>query len=705
MFSAAILASVSLILAPGDASSAWQRRAWQDDGLPLRRTVIVPGTDPPPPIVVTEFFGHGAIGAKQQRIAVYCGKRQVPARIMQTGRGDFCRVAFQPNGSQDRQFQVYYGGQPARGGPPPPWQPGPGLILETRSWRKCNLNRLDSVRAAFQASSSLGSDYVSSVFHRCNPMTPTAAPFLSHYEGRLQITAPGKYAFYTSSQDCSFLLIDGEQVVAAPGRHGPARRARHPGYVTLQPGAHELAYWHAAAGPSACMVAAWRPPQAARPRPIPPEAFGADRIARLPARYLEHRTRRLQPDFALVVLGEAPVSDDGPWMVRVRLENTTAKMMMQNARCRWQFGDGQESEQQDPQHVYLHPGPYRVTLTVRRGSRQLQSTSVVVVSRPRLLPGQKTRPAETPAKYLPVLATYDPRQLDSAGLLQLVRVYLDAGRAGDAAQAGQAALASATQPVDDATGWQIANLVGPVLRDQLDKPQEAFELWRVAGQRIKRPAWRVQCAIEAADICLSDLLRRADARPFLEFATPRLTTDEGELASQTYRVWGDWYARGGQAKAAREAYLKAQQRVGTRRSVTEASAWRGAHSRSTESFLRQGQLNRAARELRRWRREFPADKCQGYFSLLQARYWVAKGKLPNAIAVASDLLTVNPESPYADQLLLLVADSETRLQHAARARAACQSLLTDYPGSPLIEEAKRRLRHLQQAGGSGAARE
>ena len=36
------------------------------------------------------------------------------------------------------------------------------------------------------------------------------------------------------------------------------------------------------------------------------------------------------------------------------------------AKVLWDFGDGQTSESLNPGHVYLHPGVYRVTLTVKR---------------------------------------------------------------------------------------------------------------------------------------------------------------------------------------------------------------------------------------------------------------------------------------------------------------------------------------------------
>jgi len=62
--------------------------------------------------------------------------------------------------------------------------------------------------------------------------------------------------------------------------------------------------------------------------------------------------------------------------------------------------------------------------------------------------------------------------------------------------------------------------------------------------------------------------------------------------------------------------------------------------------------------------------------------------------VAADLLTVNPDSSYADQLVYLAAECEEQLGHVDRARAGYRSVLADYPGSPLVKSAKQKLAQL-----------
>ena len=141
----------------------------------------------------------------------------------------------------------------------------------------------------------------------------------------------------------------------------------------------------------------------------------------------------------------------------------------------------------------------------------------------------------------------------------------------------------------------------------------------------------------------------------------------------------------------RAAYARAMTALDSRKSAVEQDAWRGAHSRSTEEFLRDKALDRAWSELRGWQEQYPIDKVEGYLTLLQARYWAARNKWPQAIALAADLVAINPDSPYADRLVYLSAECEEKSGHGDRRSAAYQSLITDYPGSPLVATAKKRI--------------
>jgi TolA-binding protein len=164
---------------------------------------------------------------------------------------------------------------------------------------------------------------------------------------------------------------------------------------------------------------------------------------------------------------------------------------------------------------------------------------------------------------------------------------------------------------------------------------------------------------------------------------------------------GDWYARSGNAKESRQSYEKAETGRELAYSSAERNAWRGAHSRSAEAYLRSNELDRVRSELDRWQLDFPDDKWEGYLSYVLARYWMARERFDQAAAVANDLLVVNPNSPYADRLLFLAAECEQESGRHQRATAVYESLIRDYPGSPLVDRAKQEVKRIQSGPPSG----
>jgi hypothetical protein len=642
----------------------------------VRRVQLPAGTVPP--ILVVEFLAHGELAPGGANLAVYdSGDRLVPWHILQAGPGDFCRLAIQtrPKGTA---YRIFYGGK----APPeksPPWTAAAGLLLETRQWKRCDLTSLDSVRAAFESSVPLGGDYVDGVFHRFNPCHPDPEPFLSRYEGVLHAGKAGTYAFFTSSQDCSFLFLDGKLIVSAPGHHGPVGDARIRGQVELSAGRHRFEYLHAAAGPDACMVAAWQPPGAAAPEIIPARAFDdgdIDRVAPGPPRHARHG---LLPDFTAEAVGDAGLAEGNLPLVRVRF--------LAGKGRHWDFGDGQSADEAEPVHVYLHPGLFAVKAASAGGPAVVNR---IQVHRAVTAADAKKGPDRL-ADYLPILNRYDPTKLPDLDALQLVRFCAEVNQHDRAVKVGRTRLLAEPPPEDEAVVLALVRLVGPRLRDSFDDPGSAAAVWEAAARSVKQPAARAGCELEAADIRLHDLLQRGPAGKLLEAATGRLArAPDPALTARLHRLWGDWSARGGDRDAARAAYARAVAAAG-RRSIVESEARRGAFSRSVEAFLRDRELDRARDELRAWQDECPGDRVKGYLTLLWARYHIARGQWADVVVVANDLLAVNRDAPHADSLVFLAAECEERLGHPDRARAGYKSLVSDYPGSSLVPAARQKL--------------
>ncbi|MCR4411278.1 MAG: PKD domain-containing protein [Thermoguttaceae bacterium] len=717
-------------------------------------------------VVVTQFFHHAQINAEGTNVlvATKAGK-PVPTRVLQLGPGDYCRLAFEPQSGQNA-YEIFYGGDAPAASEVPPWTSKDGLLLETREFKPCNLHRLDSVREAFHSSKPIGADYVDRVQHAHNPFALTPAPFLSRYSGTMHLATAATYGFITSSQDCSFLLIDDKVVVEAPGAHGPAHHALRGSRkdVALSAGPHKFEYYHAASGPQAFMVAAWEiNPRDPKPEPvaIPPEVFHAGSIGREAAGSPSMRGEKVMPDFVMNLAGSVPLPDREIPLVRVQFRDASPRSLALNSKFLWEFGDGQTSEQPNPEHVYLRPGLYPVKLTVRRAGRPFEIVHRVYVDQPKITARDQLDELDA---YLPILEKYDPRTLDAAALGQLVAAYqakadallatpdetedlaakpgrrrakaaskaiertaeapptpeelakerqLAAARKAEAmkytaaaVEAGKVALVAESAAKGDDDLLKLARLVGPMLRDQLGDSRQAGAIWQGAARRIAAPEAKGECLVEAADIAVNDLANPKVARTFLDQATENLKAPKAkELAARLQRVWGDYYALAGDGKAARKAYAAAETLTASTRTNAERIAWQGAHGRSTEQFLKTEEYDRAAAQIRQWQEEFPADKIHGYITYLYARYWAGRKQYAAAIALAGQLAAVNADSPYIDQLLLLAAECERAMGDAPKAVARLESLLKNYPGSPLVPLVKERLAQWKSSEGAKGARD
>ncbi len=702
-------------------------------------------------VVVTEFFHHGEINPEGGNVLVVTAKNEpVATRVLQLGPGDYCRLAFQTAERQPR-YDVFYGGEQSPQDLPP-WTNQDGLLLETRKYKYCNPNSLEAVREAFESATPIGSDYVDGVHHSRNPFSLKAEPFLSRYSGHLHIASAGTYGFLTSSRDASFLLIDDQLVISAPGLHGPEHRAKRGTRkdVQLKPGAHKFDYYHLAAGPDAIMAAAWEVnPLEDKPKPaaIPPAAFRAERIGKASAGAVALRTLKSAPDYVVAIAGDVPLPDNPEPLIGVSFRNTSAASLLAANNAYWDFGDGQTSDQLHPDHVYLRPGLYKVSLTIRRLGRELTMSNRIYIDRP-FLTRHDEKKFHKLDDYLTVLDGYNLTALDAASLRQLVEAYTfkaaglenpepkeedaqpqeekpaETAEQAPATPRGRTPAKPEPEPVvetpnmyyekalaagkvafldansraigDDEELLKLARIISAIARNRLVQSDLAFEIWEGASRRIRSTEGKAECYIEAADIAINDLLRPATMKAVLEAADRNVgNTGSGALAARLACIWGDYYAATGDGDAARKAYLRAEQIAVEQGRYIERTAWRGAHSRSVEAFLHGKKYHRAVEQIRLWQTAFPTERIDGFLTIMYARYWAALEKWGQVVAQAEQLQAVNPDSPYVDQALVLAAEADVKRNRPDRAIATLRSLLNDYPGSPLVPEIKKTLAEME----------
>ena len=229
-------------------------------------------------------------------------------------------------------------------------------------------------RAEFQ-----GGEFVDRVYASFNPFGPNAKA-LHLFDGILLIEKGGESQFCLASTDSSFLLIDGREVVAWPGRHpvkdGLEGKVR--GSAQLTPGAHRFTFMHANAGNDSYAIAAIVPPGEKRHFVIGPEAF--TRAAYAFVGPLTRKDGQRQADFIWDNSYMVNIADH--CMYLITFEAAPMKEAP-TATFEWDFGDGTRGSGLKTEHLYFARGDQTVTLTATLGDGQKTSCRQTLRVNPR----------------------------------------------------------------------------------------------------------------------------------------------------------------------------------------------------------------------------------------------------------------------------------------------------------------------------------
>ena len=664
------------------AGPAWAQAGWWNYRWQYRRMVTV--TDVPRTrcegeevgVVTMPTGGLMGRGGRDIRVVTATGLL-VPHRVLMTGPGDVVRLAFALRPGHRRYF-VYFG-NPKSGKEPPALKIRRGVLLESWLYQRGPIATLRQVQHAFDtAGVLLGRDFRDKIFLGHNPFGPQGR-VCNLFTAYVFCRTSGEYTFSTSSQDASFLLVDGKLVVSNGGRHRPQRRAYRRGRIDLNRGLHEIKVYHISTGWVPVIVVAWREPNAKRLWTIPPEAFTPVRRAR--PGMLERYGRAVQADFIPVHAGES-------FMANRYYQRYAFAAMTRGAVGRkvfqWDFGDGQKAAGERCEHVYLRDGPYKVTLTARLGTQTVKRVNEIYVTRPW---DQVTINRLDPvADHARIVAGYDFSAADPRDIGEAIRLFKRAGMSKAILRAGDALVKRKTAP-------------SHVLRDALGVYAEALV---AAGE----PARAVAALLKGAEMTRSPAVAAAlsahGGRVELKGGDPHKAlqifqhTIKSYSALTTHRAIrearigiGDVWRKLGDYDKARAAYAAAGE---LRKSTFEKAAVRkGDLARHAEDYLRRRQFNDAEEYLDKLEYEFPAEKLEGFSTLLRARLELARRRYAEAAEQAEQLVRVNPRSNYAPELLMLAAEACRALGKADAARTALRRIVQNYPESPLAAKARKQL--------------
>jgi len=669
-------AAVSAAQGPGWWNYAWtyRRRVTVENAAATR----LPGED----VAVLEMptAGLTAADGHDLRVVTAAGRPR-PVRVLMMGPGDRVRLAFAVQAGV-KAYWVYL--HNAKAPPLPEAQQldlRRGVLLEMWEYPGGPLHALKQVRAIFARKDKtfIGRGFRDRVFLGHNPFGPQNK-LASVFTGWLRCPKDGTYTFASSSRDASFLLVDETLVVDNGGRHRPQRDIRKNGEIDLKAGLHKLTFYHVTRGGDPVAVAAWKPPGSGRVRPIPPKAFAP--VARAQPGGLEKYAQQLTIDFLPRHADEVFLKNR--YYQRYEVKALAAGRTGRGITWRWDFGDGQTAEGEAAAHIYLLPGEYTVTLSAQTWAGPMQRTNRIFVSRPwdRVTQTRLGSLHEAGA----IVAKYDFTKLPTEALGEAM-LLLDRARQAKALVAAGRELTGRDEAPRDLLDEAL-----PVLADELvaqGVADQAVAALVRGAEMTKGPAVCARLLVRAGRIALDVRGDVQTAGALFERVVDRYGALTTAAAVRQARIGiGDvWRARG-DAEKARKAYDAAKTGPLRGKSIPIT---RGDYARQVEAHLRDGKHAWAEQALQAWRDTLPADKLEGYWSLLRVRLFLAQKRYAAAAREAHTLVKVNPRSTYAPPLLMRAAEAHRELHEDEKATAALRQVAEGYPESPLAAEARKAL--------------
>jgi len=683
---ATAIVTVAVLASAGPDASAdstpWHLRDW-----PYRRALLLAAsikTDLPGDEVCWAVIPtHGQIRSISDPIRVVSASgSERPYMPLRLGPGDQLEICFAAQPKAKKYF-VYYGNSDAQA-KSYDWQPRRGLLLSGRTYPGGPMQRLSQVQRIYRLGREQGKTFVPNVFFGYNPLGPPG-DYVHHYLGWLICPADGTYTFATSSDDASWLLIDGKTVVAWPGQHRWRADAKHNGRVQLTRGLHRFEYWHINAGPFGGAVAAWQPPGAERIRVIPAKAFAP--VARCEPGDLDRADRQRQPDFRFTQQGMAFFANrySFRWLFLARMPGGPTR----SGTYVWDFGDGMTSRGRTVEHIYLRSGTYTVTLTVTYMGKTFRISNRIVAD---IDWGQLIyAKLDSLDRHCNVLASENLAELEPALLPNAVLLADRADRL-DLLPALMDLFATRCKSPSTAGGRACLEVLRRrfVKAGRLDKAIR----WLASFEKIaSKPAMKAAAAAELADVLLNHKANPAAALAVCRRVLENRSVPARSEAVRRVRILaGDAYVRLGNAEKAKQMYASAAAADAPQQVPVQV----GALTRSAEDYIRRAEYDAAAETLRDLEWRYPTQKAVGYSSLLWARLYMAQKNYEKVTQAAQDLLVLNPGSNYAPDLLMLAAEAHRALGDTAKARAALQQIVERYRESDQYDLARKRLEEWAQ---------
>ncbi len=683
-FAAAAAVAVGLFAYVGvaRAQSTWWDRNWS-----YRRAVDIPPAKPGPATkdtagapeiawVTIPTGGRCKPNGSDIRVTT-AGRNVVASRVLMVGPGDQATVAFARRGAI-RNYYVYFGNKT------PPAQSAPldirrGVLMETKLYAGGAPTTLAQARRAFdRAATLLGRGFRKSIFVGHNPFGRQRSLAI-RYTAWLSCPVDGAYEFACSSQDASFLLVDDKEIIANGGRHRPQRNVSKRAKITLTAGTHKLTFYHVNLSGNPIAVAAWQTPGELRIWPIRPRSFLP--VTEATCGPMDQYGKAVSASFIPVHGGET--YNAGTYYQRWIFEAELVGRAGRAPKLTWDFGDGQTATEAKVEHVYLWPGRYLVTLTAKTASGKLVRRNRIHVTRPwDKITLAKMEPVSL---YAQIVLDYDFAALSPEANANAVFMLGGAGDTEAMLKAGAALLVRDSGPADALLSEAVL-----LIAADLD-PAARARAYLQAEKLAKAASVRAAMAERAGRVLLTELGDVKGAKAMFERVVRAYGSGGNLGAVRAARVGiGDTWRIQGDFERARKAYLAVG--YGPKINPARVEIAKGDYARRVEQYLREDQFQDADDYIEAWGASMPADKLEGYWSVLLARKCMAQKNYAAVAREADVLVKVNPRSNYAPELLMLAAEAYRNLGKAADVDAALNKLVEKYPESLLAARAAEELR-------------
>jgi len=356
----------------------------------------------------------------------------VGSDLLWTAPGEPATLLFDSS-SGAKQYKIYLGSN---------WpalhldNPKSGVILESRAGNGKPINSLNDMLQAWNQSTTVyGRGVVESLFEGGHRFGPQGNIF-EHFQGWFDVAAPEHLQLATISNDASFILVDGKEVVEWPGLHDfhQGLQGERQGAVDLTPGVHLLECYNAFVQdkdrhrPLLCCLAAnggalpqWTMlmPRTGFFRPIG--------HAHVVDYQLESNTPGTgaggsAPAYAIdwLINGQSVIGPDVPDIGLISVQLTCRPQT--TGTVTWTFDDGTTVQGAAVQHLFPRPGMRTIRLSVTDGTKDLGSLVQTISIHPNWTQLTTYPPQLTPA-HLTDLMGRDPATFSASDLAGCVAVF------------------------------------------------------------------------------------------------------------------------------------------------------------------------------------------------------------------------------------------------------------------------------------------